>query len=68
MITEIIVELEIVDDRIFRLGVKPSQHAPWVLVMILEAVIGQLKLVIEADYARRTVNVGPRLNLGDLHV
>ncbi len=65
MITEIIVELEIADDRILRLGLKPSQHAPWVLEMILQAVILQIRLVIEAEAARRLVP-GKPLNIGDL--
>jgi len=65
VIIELTIECEIADDRILRLGVKPTSQAPWVVLMILEAVIHQLKLVIEADYARRMVPSKP-INLGDL--
>lgn len=44
MIVELTVECEIVNDRIARIGLKDTDQASWVVLMILESVIHRIRV------------------------
>jgi len=49
MIVELVVEAEYNEHGLLRIGLKPTAQSPWVIVMLLEAVVRQIELTMLAE-------------------
>jgi len=46
VIVELVVEAEYNEHGLLRIGLKPTAQSPWVIVMLLEAVVRQIEMAM----------------------